>query len=75
MDIGYLLGGIAAILYALLMIVGGVKRTGWLMKITKAKLGKNMGDETVVKVLVAFGVVFAALAIFLFLYGAIQGQG
>lgn len=74
MGIGYLLGGIACVLYAgLVGYFGGVKKTPGLLKIVKLKLNKNMSDETAVKVCVGAAIVVLAGGIFLFVFGAIQG--
>ena len=74
MEIGYLLGGIACLLYATLVgYFGGIKKSPGLLKLVKMKLNKNMSDNAAAKIsLVAGGVVLAA-GIFLFIFGAIQG--
>jgi len=74
MGIGYLLGGIACLLYAVLVgYFGGVKKAPGLLKLVKMKLNKNMSDAAAAKIsLVAAGVALAA-GIFLFIFGAIQG--
>ena len=74
MGIGYLLGGIACLLYAVLVgYFGGVKKAPGLLKLVKMKLNKNMSDAAAAKIsLVAAGVVLA-VGIFLFILGAIQG--
>ena len=74
MGIGYLLGGIACLLYT--VFVGyfrGIKKSPGLLKLVKMKLNKNMSDTAAAIIsLVAAGVVLAA-GIFLFIFGAIQG--
>ncbi len=74
MGIGYLLGGIACLLYTIFVeYFGGIKKSPGLLKLVKVKLNKNMSDTAAVKIsLVAAGVVLAA-GIFLFIFGAIQG--
>ena len=45
MGIGYLLGGIACLLYAALVgYFGGIKKSPGLLKLVKMKLNKNMSD-------------------------------
>ena len=74
MGIGYLLGGVACLLYAgLVGYFGGIKKSAGLLKLVKMKLNKNMSDNAAaVTSLVAAGVVLA-VGIFLFVFGAIQG--
>ena len=74
MGIGYLLGGVACLLYAVLVgYFGGIKKSPGLLKLVKMKLNKNMSDDAATKIaLVAAGVVLA-VGIFLFIFGAIQG--
>ena len=73
MGIGYLLGGIACLLYTVFVgYFGGIKKSPGLLKIVKMKLNKNMNDAATAKIsLVAAGVVLA-FGIFLFIFGAIQ---
>ncbi|MBW1814810.1 MAG: hypothetical protein JRJ39_14410 [Deltaproteobacteria bacterium] len=74
MGIGYLLGGVACLLYAVLVgYFGGIKKSPGLLKLVKMKLNKNMSDATAAKISsVAAGGVLA-VGIFLFVFGAIQG--
>ena len=74
MGIGYLLGGIACLLYAALVgYFGGIKKSPGLLKLVKMKLNNNMSDNAASKTsLIAAGVVLA-VGIFLFVSGAIQG--
>ncbi len=74
MGIGYLLGGIACLLYTFFVgYFGGIKKSPGLLKLVKMKLNKNMSDTAAAKIsLVAAGVVLAA-GILLFIFGAIQG--
>ena len=46
MGLGFLLGGIACVLYAVLVgFFGGIKKSPGLLKIVKMKLGKGMEDS------------------------------
>ncbi len=74
MGIGYLLGGVACLLYAALVgYFGGIKKSPGILKLVKMKLNKNMSDGAAAIIsLVAAGVVLA-VGIFLFIFGAIQG--
>ena len=74
MGIGYFLGGIACLLYAVLVgYFGGIKKSPGFLKLVKMKINKNMSDDAAAKIsLIAAGVVLAA-GIFLFIFGAIQG--
>ncbi len=74
MGTGYLLGGIACLLYAALVgYYGGIKKSPGLLKLVKMKLNKNMSDDAAAKIsLIAAGVMLAG-GVFLFVFGAIQG--
>ena len=74
MGIGYLLGGVACLLYVTLVgYFGGIKKSPGLLKLVKMKLNKKMSDNAAAKIsLIAAGVVLA-FGIFLFIFGAIQG--
>ncbi len=72
MGVGYLLGGIACVIYAILVgYFGGIKKSPGLLKIVKMKLGKKMKDETAAKVCIVMAIVVLAVGIFLFIYGGI----
>ena len=73
MGTGYLLGGLACLLYAVLVgYFGGIKKSAGLLKLVKMKLNKKMSDAAAAKIaLIAAGVVLAA-GIFLFAFGATQ---
>ena len=73
MGIGYLLGGIACLLYAALVgYFGGIKKSPGLLKLVKMKLNKNMSDGAAAIIsLIAAGVMLA-IGIFLFIFGGIQ---
>lgn len=71
MAIGWLLGGIACLLYMLGVGYGGIKKTPWLLKMVKLKMGKNMSDETAAKICVIFAAIIGAVGVFLLVYGGI----
>ncbi len=74
MGIGYLLGGIACLLYAVLVgYFGGIKKSPGLIKLVKMKLNKNMSDDAAAKTSLIAAVIMFAVGIFLFIFGAIQG--
>ncbi|MFC1965853.1 hypothetical protein ACFLWI_02755 [Chloroflexota bacterium] len=74
MGIGYLLGGVACLLYGVLVgYFGGIKKSPGLLKLTKMKINKNMSDDATAKVCLVAGGVVLAVGIFLFIFGAIQG--
>ena len=74
MGTGYLLGGMACLVYALLVgYFGGVKRAPGLLKMVKLKINKKMSDDAAVKISWIAAIVVLALGIFLFVFGAIQG--
>ena len=74
MGIGYLLGGIACLLYAFLVgYFGGIKKSPGLLKLVKMKLNKNMSDDAAAKTSLAAAIVVLAVGVFLFMFGAIQG--
>ncbi len=74
MGIGYLLGGIACLLYmALVGYFGGIKKSPWILKMVKMKLNKNMTDQTAAKVTLVFSIIVGVVGIFLLIFGAIQG--
>jgi fatty acid desaturase len=71
---GYLLGGIACLLYALLVgYFGGIRKSPGLLKMVKMKINKKMSDEAAAKVTLVFAIIVLAAGIFLFIFGAIQG--
>lgn len=72
MGLGFLLGGIACLLYAVLVgFFGGIKKSPGLLKLVKMKLNKNMKDETAAKICLVMSIIVLAGGIFLFIYGAI----
>lgn len=71
MGTGYLLGGIACLLYmALVGYFGGIKKSPGLLKIIKMKLGKNMSDEKAAKIALVFSIIIGAVGVFLLIFGA-----
>ncbi|MFC2007938.1 hypothetical protein ACFLVB_05030 [Chloroflexota bacterium] len=74
MGIGYLLGGIACLLYAALVgYFGGIKKSPGLLKMVKMKISKNMSDNAAVKTCLIAAIIVFAGGVFLFVFGAIQG--
>ena len=74
MGIGYLLGGIACLLYtALVGYFGGIKKSPGLLKMVKMKINKNMSDDAAAKFCLIWSGVILVVGIFLFIFGAIQG--
>ena len=72
MGVGYLLGGIACVIYAILVgYFGGIKKSPGLIKIVKMKLGKKMKDETAAKICLVMAIIVLAVGIFLFVYGGL----
>ncbi len=74
MGIGYLLGGIACVLYAALVgYFGGIKKSPGLLRLVKMKINKNMSDDAAAKTSLIAAVIVLAVGLFLFVFGAIQG--
>ena len=74
MGTGYLLGGIACLLYAALVgYFGGIKKSPGLLKLVKMKINKKMSDGAAAKVSLAAAFVVLAGGVFLFIFGVIQG--
>lgn len=74
MGIGFLLGGIASLLYAVLVgYFGGIKKSPGLLKMVKMKLGKNMSDDKAAMVCIVMSIIVLALGIFLFVFGGMRG--
>jgi hypothetical protein len=74
MGIGYLLGGIACVLYAVPVgYLGGIKKSPGTLRLAKMKTNKNMSDDAAAKMCLIAGGVVLAVGIFLFIFGAMQG--
>ena len=74
MGIGYLLGGIACLLYAALVgYFGGIKKSPGLLKLVKMKLNKSMSDDASAKISLVAALVVLVGGVFLFIFAAIQG--
>ena len=74
MGTGYLLGGIACLLYAALVgYFGGIKKSPGLLKLVKMKINKKMSDAAAATISRVVAGVVLAVGIFLFIFGAIQG--
>jgi len=74
MGIGYLLGGIACLLYTgLIGYFGGIKKSPGVLKLVKMKLSKNMSDDAAAKTCLIMSIIVLALGIFLFVFGGIKG--
>ena len=74
MGIGYLLGGIACLLYAVLVgYFGGIKKSPGVLRLAKMKINKSMSDAAAAKICLIAGGVVLAVGVFLFVFGAIQG--
>ncbi len=73
MGIGYLLGGIACLLYAVSVgYFGGIKKSPGLLKMVKMKLGKNMSDDKAAKICLVMAIIVGVAGIVLFILGAVQ---
>jgi len=74
MGIGYLLGGIACLLYTVFVgYYGGIKKSPGLLKLVKMKINKNMSDKAAANISLIAGVIVLAGGVFLFIFGAILG--
>lgn len=74
MGIGYLLGAFATFLYAgLVGYFGGIAKKPGMLKLVKAKLGKNMKDQTAANWCIGMSIFMIALGVFLIVFGFIQG--
>jgi len=68
---GYIIGGIACLLYAAFVLYIGIKRPPKLLRFVKMKFGKNMSDNAAAVVCYVFGGLAAAGAVVLFVFAAI----
>ena len=76
MGIGFLLGGIACVVYAVLVgYFGGIKKSPGLLKLVKMKLGKGMADDKAAKICIVMAIIMLAVGIFLFVYGGVTYTG
>ena len=76
MAIGFLLGGIACVIYAVLVgYFGGIKKSPGLLKLVKMKVNKNMEDATAVKICIVMSIIMLAVGIFFFIYGGVTYTG
>ncbi|MFC1917877.1 hypothetical protein ACFLXH_04415 [Chloroflexota bacterium] len=74
MGIGYLLGGVACLLYAVLVgYFGGIKKSPGLLRLVKMKISKNMSDGAAAKTSLIAAIIVFLGGIFLFIFGAMQG--
>jgi len=74
MNTGWLLGGIASLLYAALVgFFGGVKKSPTFLKLVKMKINKNMSDEKAITVSIIVATIVGAFSVFCFIFGAIKG--
>ncbi len=72
MAIGYLLGGIVALIYCgFVGYMGGIKRSPTILKLVKLKLGKGMSDDRAATICLVFAALIGALGIFLLVYGGV----
>jgi len=74
MSTGWLLGGIASLLYAALVgFFGGVKKSPILLKLVKLKINKKMSDDAAIKICIVVASIVGVFGIFCFIFGAIKG--
>jgi len=74
MGIGYLLGGIACLLYAVLVgYFGGIKKLPVLLKMVKMKLGKNMTDQKAATICLVAAIFVGVAGIVLLIVGGVIG--
>jgi hypothetical protein len=68
---GWTIGGIAAILYTVLVLYTAWKKEGIIWKLAKAKLGGDkIKDETAAKIMNIFGIIVGIAGIVFFVLGA-----
>lgn len=74
MGIGYLLGGIAGILYFLgVGVLGGIMKNPTVLKLAKQKLSKKMSDDTAAKICLVMGIILGLVGVFMLVFGATRG--
>ena len=72
MGLGFLLGGIACVIYAVLVgYFGGIKKSPGLLKLVKMKLGKGMEDNKAARICLVMAIIVLCAGIFLFIYGGV----
>lgn len=67
---GYVIGGLACILYAAFVYFIAIKRPPALIKMVKMKFNKNMSDKAAVIICYIFASLALAGAVVLFIVGA-----
>ena len=67
---GYVIGGIACILYAAFVYYIAIKRPPAIIRLIKKKLSKNMSDDTAVIISYVFASIALVGGIVLFILGA-----
>jgi hypothetical protein len=67
---GYVIGGIACVLYAAFVYYVAIKKPPAIIRIVKLKLGKKMSDNTAVIICYVFASIVLAGGIVLFVLGA-----
>ncbi len=69
---GYIIGGIACILYAAFVYYVAIKRPPAIIRLIKKKLSKNMSDDAAVIVSYVFASIALAGGIVLFVLAAVK---
>ncbi len=69
---GYVIGGIACVLYAAFVYYVAIKRPPSIIKMIKKKLNKNMSDDTAAVVSYVFASIALAGGIVLFVLAAVK---
>ncbi len=69
---GYIIGGIACLLYAVFVYYIAIKRPPSIIRLIKKKLNKNMSDDAAVIVSYVFASIALAGAIVLFVLAGIK---
>lgn len=69
---GYVLGGIACMLYAIFVYYIAIKRPPAIIRLIKKKLNKNMSDDAAVIVSYVFASIALAGGIVLFVLAAVK---
>ena len=69
---GYIIGGIACVLYAAIVYYIAIKRPPAIIRLIKKKLSKNMSDDAAVIVSYVFASIALAGGIALFIIGGLK---